>query len=60
MKFVSGKLDCRLNGTWNIYKRFVKHISISCGFVNVMLFSMTTEGSEFKVPVRDITFLIPF
>ena len=33
---------------------------MSLGLVNVILFSITAEGTEFEVLFRDISFLIPF
>ena len=35
-------------------------LAMSLGLVNVILFSITSEDTEFKVLFRDISLLIPF
>ena len=44
-----------------VFKKYLlAAIAISSGLGNVLLFSITTESTEFEAPFRDISFWIPF
>ena len=49
---------------WIELEIFIKYLlnalAMSLGLVNVILFSITAEGTKFEVVFRDICFLIPF
>ena len=49
---------------WIQLEIFIKNVlnalAMSLGLVNVILLSIAAEGTEFEVPFRDISFLIPF